>query len=62
MGSVIVVIGGVLFLISRLSWFGRLPGDLMVDRGGFTIWIPLTTMFLVSLVLTFIFNLISRRF
>lgn len=44
-----------------LSWFGRLPGDIDITRGNSRVYIPLTSMILVSIVLTLIVNLFFRR-
>jgi len=60
-GVSVVLVGAFLMLISRLPWFGRLPGDIVVNRGGWSIYVPITTMILVSLVLTLILNFIFRR-
>jgi hypothetical protein len=59
-GVVLVVVGGLAMAGIRIP-FGRLPGDIAItgDRGG--LYIPLGTMLVISLVLTLVFNLISRR-
>lgn len=44
-----------------LSWFGRLPGDINISRDGTRIFIPITSMVIVSLVLTVVVNLFLRR-
>lgn len=52
------VLAGVLWLLfpRALSWFGQLPGDIRVRREGFSLFIPLTSMLVVSAALTFILN------
>jgi hypothetical protein len=45
--------------LSKLP-LGRLPGDLRVDRPGFTFFAPFTTMIVVSLVLSLIIWLLRR--
>jgi hypothetical protein len=59
-GIVLVVLGAVFFLAGRLPWIGRLPGDIVVRREGFTFYFPLTTSILVSVVLTLLFWLFRR--
>jgi DUF2905 family protein len=59
-GLVLVVIGGLAVLGVRLP-FGRLPGDIVIQGERGTIYIPLGTMLLVSVVLTVVFSLIGRR-
>lgn len=44
-----------------LSWFGRLPGDLRIETRSGQVFIPLTSMIVVSLLLTLIVNLFFRR-
>lgn len=59
--GVVLVIAGLLFLVlGRLPWLGRLPGDIVIERPHLTVYIPLGTMLLVSLVLTVLVNLIAR--
>lgn len=60
-GVVLVIVGGFFILVSKVPWFGRLPGDISFRRGGLTIYLPITTMVLVSIVLTLIMNLVWRR-
>jgi Protein of unknown function (DUF2905) len=60
LGLILVVVGGLAVLGVRLP-IGRLPGDIAITgkNGGF--YFPLTTMILVSLVLTVLWNLLGRR-
>ena len=59
-GIAIVLVGALLMLAGKVSWLGRLPGDLLIKKTGFTIYIPITTMILVSLFLTLLFNILRR--
>ena len=56
MGLVLVVVGLVIAAVGALVWLGvpigRLPGDIVVRRDGFTVYLPITTSILVSLALT----------
>jgi DUF2905 family protein len=58
-GAVVV---GLLVWSGALSWFGRLPGDLRIDRGSVRVFFPITSMILVSIVLSLLLNLIRRLF
>ena len=60
-GVVMVVIGGFFLLMARLPWFGRLPGDIVYQREGLKIYIPIATMILVSLIMTLLLNIVWRR-
>jgi hypothetical protein len=59
-GIVLVIVGGLALLGVKLP-FGRLPGDIAIEgaRGG--IYIPIATMLIISIVLTVLFNLFTRR-
>jgi hypothetical protein len=58
LGLVLVVVGGVLWLIGRIG-LGRLPGDIVIRRGSFTLAFPLMTSLLLSLVATLVLNLFA---
>jgi uncharacterized membrane protein len=58
-GLLIIIIGVIIyFLGDKLTWIGRLPGDIHIEREGFSLFIPIVTMLLFSIVLTLIFRLI----
>jgi membrane protein implicated in regulation of membrane protease activity len=57
-----LVIVGLLVLTGGLSWFGRLPGDIRIERGNVRFYFPLVSMLLVSLALTLLVNLLRRLF
>ena len=55
----LALIGGALLLAAKLG-IGRLPGDVVVRRGNFTLYAPIGLMLLLSLVLTLVLNLLRR--
>jgi len=59
MGIVLILIG-LLFWSGSLSWFGRLPGDIRIERDSVRIYIPLASMLLVSIVLSLVLYLVRR--
>ncbi len=59
-GLVIVVVGLVLLAAERIPWLGRLPGDIRIERGNWRFYVPLTTSFLISLIVTILLNLFRR--
>ena len=59
-GIVLVVIGGLAVLGVRLP-FGRLPGDIAIEGERGTIYIPLGSMIVISLILTLLANFFLRR-
>lgn len=61
LGLALVVIGGVLMLAGRAGLpLGRLPGDFVYRGKHATVYFPLVTCIVISVVLTLIFYLISR--
>jgi hypothetical protein len=44
-----------------LGWFGRLPGDIRIERPSGSVFIPITSSIVVSLVITLVINLLFRR-
>jgi hypothetical protein len=52
---------GALVWSGALGWFGRLPGDIRVERPGVRFYAPITSMLVVSLVLSLIAALLRRR-
>jgi hypothetical protein len=46
----------------KLSWFGRMPGDIRIERPGFQFYMPLMTSLLISIGLTLTFWLFNRFF
>jgi hypothetical protein len=59
LGLVLVVVG-VLVWSGGLSWFGRLPGDVRIERDSVRIYVPIVSMLLVSLVISGVLYLIRR--
>ena len=51
---------GLLTFASVRFGLGRLPGDIIIDRDGFVLYLPITTSILVSLLLSLILWLVSR--
>jgi len=62
-GVGIVLVGVILrFFPSLLSWFGNLPGDIRHEGENSRVFIPITSMLLVSVVATLFINVIARMF
>ena len=61
-GVALLAIGLALqFAPGLVSWFGRLPGDIYIEREGTRVFIPITSMIILSLALTLLVNLLLRR-
>ncbi|AAR34408.1 DUF2905 domain-containing protein [Geobacter sulfurreducens] len=60
MGLVIAAVGVLLTVAGKIPWIGRLPGDIYVKRDNFTVYFPLATSILISLVLSLILWLLRK--
>jgi hypothetical protein len=58
-GIVLIVIGILWPLLTKIG-LGKLPGDIVIERGRIRIYIPLATAVIVSLVLSAILSLAGR--
>ena len=67
LGSTLMLVGlmllavGALAWSGALSWFGRLPGDIRVERPGYRFYMPIASMMIVSVALT-VLAVVFRRF
>jgi hypothetical protein len=62
--GIILTLSGVIvyFAGNKLSWFGRLPGDIRIEKENFVFYFPVTTMILISIVITGIIWIIKKIF
>jgi hypothetical protein len=65
----IIIIIGVIILLTGIFWpwvskipFGRLPGDIIIDKETFKLYIPITSMLIASVLLTVIFWMVRKFF
>jgi hypothetical protein len=62
LGAAIIVLGLVLRYAPWLvSWFGNLPGDISIQQANSRVFIPITSMLVVSLVLSWLINMVFRK-
>ena len=61
-GVVLALLGLALSLApGLLGWFGHLPGDIRIERENGSFYFPVTSMLIISIVLSILFNLFFRR-
>lgn len=67
-GLIVVAVGvavvalGLLMSTGALGWFGRLPGDIRIERESVRVYVPVTSMVLASIVLSALIALLRRLF
>jgi hypothetical protein len=68
LGPVLVGLGIVLTLVGllvwsgALAWFGRLPGDIRIERESARVYIPIMSMLIASVVLSLVLYIVRRMF
>ena len=68
-GKLLAAIGVALLVLGLMityapwliNWFGKLPGDIRIEDEKKWVFIPITSMFIVSIILTIIINLFFRK-
>jgi len=58
--GVVLIIAGLLWLAGERLGLGRLPGDIVIERENFRLYLPIASSIVISVVLSVIFWLISR--
>jgi hypothetical protein len=60
-GVILALVGGLLLVAGKIPFLGRLPGDIVIRRERWSFYFPLTTSIVISILLTLLFSLFSRR-
>ena len=60
-GVVLALLGGLLLLAGKVPFLGKLPGDIAIRRETWSVYFPLTTSILISVVLSLLLSLFMRR-
>jgi hypothetical protein len=60
-GVVLALLGGLLLLLGKIPFLGRLPGDIVIRREHWSFYFPLTTSIVISILLTLLFSFFGRR-
>ncbi len=60
-GAALLALGGLVWLAGRAGLpLGRLPGDIRIERDGFSFYFPLASSIIVSILLTILLNVVAR--
>lgn len=68
LGPLLVLVGGALVVVGLLAWsgaldwFGRLPGDIRIERGNTRVYVPIVSMLLISAALSAVVHLLRKIF
>lgn len=63
LGIILVILGLIIYFAgNRFSWIGHLPGDIRIERDNIRVYIPITTMILISIVISLIIYLARKLF
>lgn len=60
-GGLLIITGTFLLLAGKVPLLGNLPGDIRFERKGFSLYVPLTTCIVLSILLTLLLRFLSRR-
>jgi NAD/NADP transhydrogenase beta subunit len=55
-----LILVGLLFWSGSMSWFGKLPGDIRIERETVRIYVPIVSMLIVSVVISLALYLVRR--
>jgi hypothetical protein len=58
-GVVFIIIGLIMYVFKGFPLF-RLPGDIVIDKGNFKFYFPITSSIIISIVLSIIFSIITK--
>jgi len=68
-GKVLIILGSSMLIIGvsisyapwLINWFGKLPGDINIKNENSSVFIPITSMIVISFVLSVVLNLFFRK-
>lgn len=61
LGAILIALGVLLPYIVKVDFFGKLPGDIKVEKENFSFYFPVATCVALSILLTFLGNLFFRK-
>jgi hypothetical protein len=57
-GGIIIILGLILLFSQHIPFLGKLPGDILIKKNGFSFYFPLVTLLILSILITIIMNVI----
>lgn len=59
-GLAIAALGAIILIFGRIPFLGKLPGDIRIEKENFSVYVPITTCILLSVLLSLIFWVVSK--
>ena len=60
-GALIIAIGILFLFLDKIPWLGRLSGDIYIQRKNFSLYLPITTCIIISVLLSIILYFIVKK-
>lgn len=60
-GVFLIILGVITLLAGGFHWFGRLPGDILIEKNGMTFYFPFATSVILSVVFSVVYYFMTRR-
>lgn len=60
-GVILAIIGAILTFANKVPFIGKLPGDLYIKKNNISIYFPLTTSIIISIILSVILYFLGRK-
>ena len=61
LGIVLIIVGIMMMLAGRIPWVGKLPGDIMIKKENLSVYFPITSCILLSIIISAIMCLIGKK-
>jgi len=60
LGSILIILGAAVFFVDKIPFLGKLPGDIYIKKGNLTVFIPFTSMLLLSVIVSLAVNFFRK--
>jgi len=60
-GILLIVVGTLFTFAGKIPWLGKLPGDIYIQKKNFSLYFPITTSIIISVVLSFVLMLMRKK-
>jgi len=60
-GIFLILVGMLVTFSGKIPWLGKLPGDILIQKKGFSLYFPITTSIIISVVISLVLMLIRKK-